>query len=84
MTNTTIGNKRNKKIRDINAGISLRDYVNGINSEKVTEFETREVNLNKFTECQELTLERQHQDFKVHQLVKNGIPTWFGKLNKNT
>ena len=79
MTNTTIGNKRNKKIRDINDGVTLKDYVTAINSEKITNFETKEVNLDKYTDCQELKREREHCDFKVQQLIKNGISTWFGK-----
>ena len=32
MTNQKIGDKRNKKIRDINEGITLREYVRKINS----------------------------------------------------
>ena len=79
MTNTKIGNKRNKKIRDINAGVPLLEYVDGINSEKIKEFEVKEVDLNKFNNA-ELKAEREHRDFKIEQLYKNGIPTWFGKL----
>ena len=80
MTNSAIGNKRNKKIRDINEGVTLKDYVSAINSAKIQNFETKEVNLDKFTDCEELKLERQHCDFKVNQLIKNGILTWFGKF----
>ena len=78
MTNTKIGNKRNKKIRDINAGIPLLEYVEGINSGKITDFEVKEVDLNKFNNP-DLKAEREHQDFKVEQLYKNGIPTWYCK-----
>ena len=79
MTNTKIGNKRNKKIRDINAGVPLLEYVEGINSGKIKEFETKEVDLNKINNP-DLKVEREHQDFKIEQLHKNGIPTWFGKF----
>ena len=82
MTNTKIGNKRNKKIRDINAGIPLLEYVEGINSGKITDFEVKEVDLNKFNNP-DLKAEREHQDFKVEQLYKNGIATWYCKLTSS-
>ena len=69
MTNTKIGNKRNKKIRDINAGVPLLEYVEGINSGKIKEFETKEVDLNKINNP-DLKIEREHQDFKIEQLHK--------------
>ena len=76
MTNTNIGQKRNKKIREINAGIALVDYVDEINKGKILQFETKEVDLHKYNNP-DLKIELEHKEFKVKQLIKNNIPTWF-------
>ena len=82
MTNPKIGLKRNKKIRDINAGVPLTEYVADINSGKIKEYETKEINLGKYNHP-ELKTELEHCQFKLKQLYKNGKPTWYSELIGN-
>ena len=82
MTNPVIGAKRNKKIREINAGIPLTEYVADINSGKINEYETKEVDLEKYNQP-DLKIELEHCEFKVKQLIKNEKPTWYGECIYN-
>ena len=79
MTNTNIGLKRNKKIREINAGILLTDFVADINSGKIKEYETQEIDLGKYNHP-DLKTELEHCQFKLKQLFKNGKATWYGEF----
>ena len=83
MTNTKIGEKRNKKIREIHAGVPLDQYVRDLNKGKILQYETREIDLTKY-DNDDLKLELQHCSFKVKQLIKNGIPTWYVSCEKCT
>ena len=82
MTNTNVGLKRNKKIREINAGVPLIEYVADINSGKTKEYETKEIDLGKYKHP-DLKTELEHCQFKLKQLIKNGKPTWYGELIQN-
>ena len=83
MTNTKIGEKRNKKIREIHAGVPLDQYVKDVNKGKILQYETKEIDLTKY-DNDDLKLELQHCSFKVKQLIKNGIPTWYVSCEKCT
>ena len=82
MTNTNVGSKRSQKIREINAGVPLTDFVADINSGKIKEYETQEIDLGKYNHP-ELKIELEHCQFKIKQLLKNGKPTWYGEFIEN-
>ena len=83
MTNTNKGLKRNKKIREINAGVPLVDYVADINSGKIKEYETEEIDLTKYNHP-DLKTELEHCQFKLKQLKKNGRTTWYSEFIQNS
>ena len=82
MKNTNVGLKRSQKIREINAGVPLTDFVADINSGKIKEYETQEIDLGKYNHP-ELKIELEHCQFKIKQLLKNGKPTWYGEFIQN-
>ena len=82
MSNQNIGERRSRKLREINAGTSLLNYVEKINSGEIEDFETTEVDLNQWNvgvNADDLKAEIQHCNFKIKQLIKNGRKTWYGK-----
>jgi len=80
MSNKRIGDRRARKLRELNAEITLIEYVEKINAGDIKDFETTEVDLNQCVIVnQNLKLEVEHCNFKILQLVKNGRKTWYGK-----
>ena len=82
MSAQKIGERRSRKLREINADISLVDFVEKINAKEIRDFQTDEIDLNQWntgTNSAELKAERDHCNFKIHQLIKNGRKTWYGE-----
>ena len=78
-----IGERKAKKQREIDRDITLNDYIDKLNNEEITNYETFEVDMTKFgknTEVENLLkVEQDHALFKIRQLKKNGHLTHYGK-----
>ena len=83
MKDKVFGEKRRRKIRELNDDISLNDYICELNSENPPAAETQLVNFNdpKFKKNVEFGVEYRHQSFEIHHLIKNGRKTWYGKCS---
>ena len=80
MSEKRIGDRRARKLRELNADITLLDYVEKINAGDIKDFETSEIDLNQYVVVNaNLKPEVEHCEFKILQLVKNGRKTWYGK-----
>ena len=75
----TIGDRRAEKIRKINAEIPLFNYVDKINRDEITDFETENVDMKKLEDNADCKIELDHAKFQLKQLKKNGHLTWYGK-----
>lgn len=72
--------RKQKKQREINHGISLVDYVTKINKGEITNHELIDVDMRKLAVSHEdVKIELDHKHFQIKQLKKNGHLTHYGK-----
>ena len=80
---TKIGERKQKKQREINREISLVDYVEKINKNEITNYDTVDVDIAKLAKNNtEVRVEYDHAKFQIRQLKKNGHLTHYGKCQQ--